>query len=97
VIKPNVDLEVFGWYDDPRNAEPAHDPGTSGLCAFCRKTLGEQNIGTISFVHCVYQFYSFFYRYHAECYDEERAGEVESSVMDDPKNLLPWLVEKTTD
>jgi hypothetical protein len=75
--------DIFGYYENPTDEKPAHDPGLNTICVICAKPLSVP-LKTISLMKDK-DTKSYFYRCHKECY--ERLSEldinlIESSLID---------------
>ena len=95
VRPPRVREDVFGWFDAPEQATPAHDPGTNGLCPQCCWPVGEHSIDnpvkTISLAieDRKYRGRSYFFRAHKSCWERATPHDrmmVESSLIDEEMN-----------
>lgn len=78
-----IRTDLFGWFDDPTSAVPAHDPGMGATCPVCADTLASP-VKTISLMPAGHDR-SYFFRSHKACWEglsgpEMRA--IESSLVD---------------
>lgn len=74
---------IYGYFTDAQQSEPAHDPGLDVDCPVCHKRLSRP-IKTIS-VMLAQEKRSYFYRTHKACYDAlnaEEAGNLDGILMD---------------
>ncbi len=74
---------IFGYFDDPTQAEPAYDPGLDVLCPCCLRPLSKP-IKTISLMAPGSQK-SWFFRTHKVCWENATPNEkmgIESSLID---------------
>ena len=90
--KPKIREDVFGWFDDPSQTKPAHDPGEAGLCPVCGWPVGKHSIDnplkTISIAAFKLEFRdrSFFFRAHKNCWNRTSPHErmmIESSIINE--------------
>jgi len=84
--------DIFGYYDEPTQTKPAHDPGPDGLCPVCCSLVGKHSIDnpvkTISLAveDLKRRTRSFFFRTHRNCWDSTSPHNrmlIESSVIDE--------------
>ena len=83
-LHERVRRDVFGWFDDPTQTTPSHDPGIeNAVCPLCGKNLSRPVVTTS--LMAVGDNRSYFYRSHKACSlaatDEDNAS-VESSLID---------------
>lgn len=74
----------FGYYTDPEQTEPVHDPGIAINCLGCHKTLTEGPLVTISLL-VVGDTRSYFYRLHKACEEsmtDEQKQSIDSIIVD---------------
>lgn len=91
-----VRKEYFGWFDNPSQETPTHDPGVeNGLCPICCKKLTRplKTISVLDFGQDEMGVFlgerSYFYRAHKACYDscsEEEIADIDVSVFEDKLN-----------
>ena len=85
-----VRKDVFGWFDDPAQTTPAHDPHPHGKCPVCGLPTGshsEENnkLVTISLAVLDKRFRdkSYFFRCHKICWDTcPDQSAIESALID---------------
>lgn len=85
--------DIFGYYDDPAQDKPAHDPGPEGLCPVCCCPIGKHHattnpVKTISLMahDPNHRTRSFFFRAHKNCWNTTTPHNrmlIESSVIDE--------------
>jgi hypothetical protein len=78
-------LDVFGWFENPGDETPAHDPGVKGVCPGCGKQLFPP-LMTVSLMHAIGGHRSYFYRLHKACDEnlsEKEKGAIDCSLMDE--------------
>lgn len=72
----------LGYFSDPYQDTPEHDPGRDGLCPVCMTRLGDGQITTTSLMRPG-DARSYFYRMHKECGgNKEKILDIESSIID---------------
>ena len=71
---------IFGYYTGRSQIVPTHDPGLEVNCPFCGKKLAAP-MQIISFL-VPGDSRSYFYRFHKACYDEDKACDIESILVD---------------
>jgi len=85
-------IDVIGYYDDPTQDTPAHDPGPEGLCPVCCHQVGKHStdnpLKTISLAayDLKHRTRSYFLRAHKNCWEhvsEDERNKIESSVIDE--------------
>lgn len=77
--------DIFGWFDNPLDEEPRHDPGVeNGLCLVCTQKLNFP-LKTICLALYDSAEKSYFFRVHKGCWDgltEKEKSEYECSLID---------------
>ena len=94
-------MDIFGYYDNPEDSTPTHDPGSNGLCPVCCWPVGKHEpttnpLKTISLAAYdkKHRNRSFFVRAHKNCWErisEQERISIESSVIDEhiSNNIFP--------
>lgn len=59
----------YGFYDDPSQTVPVHDPGHSAPCLFCFEPWTSETVRTISLMPLT-RTGSYFYRVHRACHEQ---------------------------
>lgn len=75
-----IDFSVFGYFDNPGDKTPTHDPGPIP-CPVCDKAIAPADCVTVSFIP-ERGTRSYFYRIHRACNTEKAVMEVESFIVD---------------
>ena len=69
----------YGWFDDPRQAEPTYEPPRDAPCLFCGFSIQADDVRTHSLMYREeYAPRSYFYRTHRSC----AAADKTHSAMD---------------
>ena len=74
-------MSQFGYFSDPSQQQPAHDPGTTIPCSVCGVPLDRQPIKCVSF-YAPGSLRSWFYRIHKSCATPEAETAIESLIVD---------------
>lgn len=79
----NPVMNYVGWFDDPRQTVPAHDPGAAAGCPICGGFgLTNDNCRTVSLL-AEGDSRSYFFRMHRACSEDRKAvEEVEHAIID---------------
>ena len=93
----NAVANNLGWFDDPSQTEPAHEPGLDVPCPVCGGTLNDgQPRKTMSLMLCEGPDRSYFYRAHKKCWEAlnaEQQGIIEGEIIDAELERLHPLSE----
>lgn len=74
---------LVGWYDDPTQIEPSHEPPRDAPCLFCGFRIGADDVRTHSLMYASqYAARSYFYRTHRTCDEAESPIAMDSFVLD---------------
>lgn len=67
--RPRAGNQIYGWFDDPWQADPSCDPPHDAPCLFCGLPISEGDVRTHSMMYAgpVYAKRSYFYRTHRTC------------------------------
>jgi hypothetical protein len=64
---------LYGWFDDPNQAEPSYDPPRDAPCLFCASPIHAGDVRTHSLMYRrQYAARSYFYRTHRTCAERDR-------------------------
>jgi hypothetical protein len=61
--------DLYGWFDDPNQTVPTHDPPHDAPCPYCGEPIAADDVRTECFTPQFEQKRSYFFRYHRTCAD----------------------------
>jgi hypothetical protein len=77
---------IYGWFSDPAQTTPVHEPPLDAPCLFCGEVVFDGDVRTISMMYADRRDgRSYFYRVHRTCHEratEEARQKIDGIVLD---------------